>query len=364
VTRKRIILAAVVVVLVLAGAGVAFALAGRDSDDPPAASPSTPVTPSSAPSSAAPAPSPGADIDGPLDLLLVGVDTRVSIPDWEPHADAIMLLHLEAGLESGYLYSLPRDLRVQMPAFPAAGFAGGRFKITEAMSRGSRASGSKKPNPKQGYELLSRTVSRYTGIKSFDAGAVLTFDGLSKLTDALGGVSMRIDTKVQSQHRRPDGSLRTLKRGGGGYTGPQATYLPGVRTLKGWQAIDYARQRYGLKNGDYDRQRHQRQLVTALFTKAMDEGLATDATKLEAVIQALGETMQYTGARSPVEFAYALRNLKPGGITMVTLPGDSVGNGSGYLGEQLLPLGRDFLKAVAADRPGPFLTAHPQLKHK
>ncbi|MEV6634246.1 LCP family protein [Actinoplanes sp. NPDC051470] len=361
--RKRIIVvAAVTVALVLVGAGIAVALAVRGDDAPPAASPLPSTAPSVPPASASPAPPPGADISGPLDLLLIGVDTRKSIPDWEPHADTIMLLHLEPDLKSAYLYSLPRDLRVKMPPYRPAGFPGGQYKITEAMSRGARVPGSGRPKPEQGYAFLRQVISNYTGIKSFDGGAVLTFTGLSRLTDALGGVTMRVDTKVQSQHRKPDGSMRELR--GGAYVGPQATYLPGTRTFKGWQALDYARQRYGLKNGDYDRQRHQRQLVTALLAKAAGGGLATDPAKLETVIRGLGETLQYTGARSPIEFAYALRDLEPSRITMVSLPGDSVGSGGGYLGEQLQPVGRDFLKAVAADRPGPFLAQHPTLRHR
>ena len=352
---------AIAVVLVITGAGIAFALTSRN--DPPPKGAAASGTPSPAPASANPAP-PGADITGPLDLLLIGVDTRVTIPDWEPHADSIMLMHVDEDLRSAYLTSLPRDLRVSMPAFAPAGFSGGRYKITEAMSRGSRVPGSDKPNPEQGYRLLSRVISSYTGIEEFDAGAVLTFTGLSRLTDALGGVTMRIDQKVLSQHRRPDGKLRTMKAGGGGYIGPQATYLPGTRRLVGWQALDYARQRYGLKNGDYDRQRHQRQLVTALLTKAAGAGLATDQPKLESVIRALGDTLVYSGDRSAVEYAYAIHNLRPSKITMVGLPGDSVISGGGYLGEQLLPVGRQYFEAVAQDRAAAFIAAHPELVNK
>ena len=353
---------AIAVVLVITGAGIAFALTSRN--DPPPKGAAASGTPSPAPASASPAPPAGADITGPLDLLLIGVDTRVTIPDWEPHADSIMLMHVDEDLRSAYLTSLPRDLRVSMPAFAPAGFSGGRYKITEAMSRGSRVPGSDKPNPEQGYRLLSRVISNYTGIEEFDAGAVLTFTGLSRLTDALGGVTMRIDQKVLSQHRRPDGKLRTMKAGGGGYVGPQATYLPGTRRLVGWQALDYARQRYGLKNGDYDRQRHQRQLVTALLTKAAGAGLATDQPKLESVIRALGDTLIYSGDRSAVEYAYAIHDLKPSKITMVGLPGDSVISGGGYLGEQLLPVGRQYFTAVAEGRAAAFIAAHPELVNK
>jgi anionic cell wall polymer biosynthesis LytR-Cps2A-Psr (LCP) family protein len=352
--------AGVVAVLLLAGAGVVVALRSGSGEPAPAAAPGS--TPSAQPTSASPAPSPGADITGPLDLLILGVDTRVTIPDWQPHADAIMLLHVDAGLESGYLYSLPRDLRVDVPAFAKNGYGGGRQKLTEAMSAGAKVKGTDKPDVAQGYELLARTIEDYTGIKEFDAGAVLTFQGLSKLTDALGGVTLKIDQKVVSQHRRPDGTARTLRSGGGGYVGPQATYRPGTRKLVGWQAIDYARQRY-TAGGDYTRQRHQRQLVKALLGQAEDAGLATDQAKLQSVLTALGDTLVFSGERTPIEYAYALRNLSPSKLTMVGLPGAGVYNG-GYIGEQLTAPSRGFLRAVANGDPATYLAENPKLVHK
>jgi LCP family protein required for cell wall assembly len=351
--------AAIAVVLVLTGVGIALALTSRP--HLPAAAPTVPA--SAAPTSAGPEPSPGADITGPLDLLIVGVDTRTSIPDWEPHADALMLLHVPEGLDSAYLYSLPRDLRVDVPAFPKADFAGGRYKITEAMSRGSRVPGSTRPSAAQGYELLEKTVADYTGIKEFQAGAVLNFAGLSRLTDQLGGVTLKIDQKVVSIHRRPDGTRRKLRAGGGGYVGPQAVYLPGTRTLKGWQAIDYARQRY-TAGGDYTRQRHQRQLVKALLAKAETMKLATNQAYLRTVLGALGDTLMYVGGRSPIEYAYALRNLDADKLTLVGLPGESVTNGGAYIGEELQPEGTGFLEAVVADRAAAYLRKHPKLVHK
>ncbi|GAB1689379.1 LCP family protein [Krasilnikovia sp. M28-CT-15] len=363
--QQMIWTAAVVAFLVLAGGGVAYALHTRTAGNGAAAATASaaPSAPASPAPSASSAPPPGAEVTGPLDLLLLGVDTRVSIPDWQPHSDAIMLLHLERGLDQGYLYSLPRDLRVNIPAFPKSGFKGGRYKITEAMSRGAKVPGSDKANVQQGYELLVKTISAYTGIKTFQAGAILNFGGLEKLTDALGGVTMKIDQKVVSIHRRPDGGKRTLQRGGGGYVGPQAVYLPGTRNLVGWQAIDYARQRY-TAGGDYTRQRHQRQLVRALVSKALDAGYATDPAKLQSVLTALGDSLVYLGGRTPLEYASALGTLKPAQLTLVGLPGDAVGSGGHYLGEQLLPAGKGFLKAVAADQAGTYLAKHPELVNR
>ncbi|MET0424438.1 MAG: LCP family protein [Actinoplanes sp.] len=358
-------IAGAVVIVLLAGGGIAWAVAGRDNKDDSAAAPAGPAasaTPSATPTT--PPPSPGADITGPLDLLILGVDTRVSVPDWEPHSDAIMLLHVDRGLKSGYLYSLPRDLRVKMPKFAKAGFSGGTYKITEAMSRGSRVPGSKKINVQQGYELLTKTLSAYTGIKQFQAGAILNFGGLDKLTDELGGVDLVIDQKVKSHHRKPDGSLRPLAPGGGDYTGPQKVYQPGKRHLVGWEAIDYARQRYGLPDGDYDRQRHQRQLVKALLAQARAQGLADDPAKLESVLTALGKSLVYVGGRTPVEYAYALRDLDPAQLTLVGLPGAGVSSGGGYIGEQLTSEGKGFLTALTRNQAPAYLAKHPKLINK
>jgi anionic cell wall polymer biosynthesis LytR-Cps2A-Psr (LCP) family protein len=223
--------------------------------------------------------------------------------------------------------------------------------------------GTKRTNVQQGYELLTKVISTYTGIETFQAGAILNFQGLSRLTDALGGVTLKIDQKVVSIHRRPDGTMRTMRAGGGGYLGPQAVYLPGTRKLKGWQAIDYARQRY-TAGGDYTRQRHQRQLVKALLTQSASAGLATDQAKLESVIKALGQTLVYLGGRTPLEYAYALRNLTPATLTLVGLPGASVSSDGGYLGEELQQPGKDFLEAVATGDPAAYLKAHPELINK
>ena len=354
-------IAAVVVLQLLVGGGIALAVnsrAGSTTAEPglvdlgPSATPATPL------------PSPGADITGPLDLVLIGVDTRVSIPGWEPHADTVMLLHVEADLQSGYLYSLPRDLRVKMPAFPKSGFGGGTHKLTEAMSRGSRVGTGKEPSAAQGYELLTKTLSGYTGIKEFQAGAILNFGGLAELTDQLGGIDLVIDQRVESRHRKPDGSMRPLKPGGGDHTGPQAVYLPGRRHLVGWQAIDYARQRYGLPEGDYDRTRHQRQLVKALLAKVMELNLAEDQAKIEQIVWTLGDALVYVGGRKPIEYAYALRNLSAANLTLVDLPGAGVGRGSGYRGEALTAQGKGCVDAVARGTAKAYLAKHPNLINK
>ncbi|HEX6969012.1 MAG TPA: LCP family protein [Micromonosporaceae bacterium] len=321
--------------------------------------PSHPVSPSPAPS---PSPEPGADITGPLNILLVGVDTRISVPDWQPHADAVLIMHVPAGLDRAYLFSLPRDLVVDIPSFPKAGFAGQRTKLTHAMSYGSRVPGrNNDPDYAQGLELVAATVGDYTGIERFDAGAVITFQGFDALVDAVGGVELYIDQRVVSRHRQPDGKHRKPGPGVGGYVGPQMVYEVGSRHLNGWQALDYARQRY-IPGGTYARERHQQQLIKAIVARIHSLDLARDPVRLGAMLNALDETLTFDGhGRSVIDFAFALSRIPTDAITLVSLPGHGVGSGSGYRGEALEAISREFLAELRAGRVEPFLAANPDL---
>lgn len=306
---------------------------------------------------------PGADIKGPLTILIAGVDTREDQPAWQPHADAVMILRVNADLQTAYMTSLPRDLVVNVPAFAPAGFPGERTKLTHSMSFGSVVPGSKRPNPAQGFQLFAKTVSAYTGINHFDAGAVLTFTGLRRLVDNIGGIDMYIDQQTASIHLAPDGRGRT--RCGGcehGVTGPAMTYKAGsTMHLVGWQALDYARQRY-LPGGDYTRQRHQRQLIKTIMAKILSQDYLSNPSKIQTLLSALGQTLVFDGrGHQPTDFAYALRKLTPDKITLIGLPGAAAHSGAAYIGENLNPIEAPFFAALNANTLPAFLAKNPSL---
>lgn len=306
------------------------------------------------------------NIKGPLNILLVGIDPRAGQVNEPPRSDSIMVLHVSRSLDQAYLFSIPRDLVVDIPPFPKAGFRGSHEKINSAMAYGSKVPGQAEPSTARGFELLSNTVSNYTGIKRFDAGAIINFGGFEKIVDAMGGVDMYIDHNVKSEHRQPDGSLRPGKKYGEGYTGPQATYTVGEAHLKGWQALDYVRQRYGLPNGDYDRQRHQQQFVKAMVNQAFSAGVVANPIKLDAVLRAAGQSLIFSGRgnNNIADWALALHNIRSNSVTMVKLPGEGIGKGASYRGEALLPIAKEFFTTISADDPGEFLASHPELINK
>jgi anionic cell wall polymer biosynthesis LytR-Cps2A-Psr (LCP) family protein len=311
------------------------------------------------------APQRRSDIKGPLNILLVGIDPRASEPNWIPRADSVVILSVPASMDRGYLYSLPRDLLVDVPAFPKANYNGGRDRLAHSMFFGAQVPGQEKPDAARGFELLAKTVSGYTGIKRFDAGAIINFTGFKKIVDAMGGVTMYLDMDVESIHLQPNGKHRKPSGTGGdgadGYVGPRKKYKKGNRHLQGWEALDYVRQRY-IPGGDYARQRHQQQFIRAMANQALSKDVVTNPIKMDQVIRAAGGALIFNGrGNSVVDFGFALRNIRSESIVMVKLPGGSVIENGKYRGEELQPVAQDFFAAVRAGTVDEFMLPRPEL---
>lgn len=352
------------------------------------------------------APARPADIKGPLNILLAGIDPRHNDPFWIPRADSVLVMHIPAGLDRGYLFSLPRDLLVAIPPFPKSGYPGNPAdKLAHAMYFGSQVPGDRRANHAQGFELLAATVSQYTGIARFDAGAIIDFSGFKDVIDALGGVEMEVDERVASIHLEPDGDPRDRGKSSTGYVGEQMIYEPGRRTFSGWQALDYARQRY-VTGGDYARQRHQQQLVRAMISKAFSDDVLTDPLRMDKVLRAAGSSLTFSGrGHTVLDWAFALQDVRPSQVVMVKLAGGGVGryvvdnskdddegdegDGGGdddggdddgkkddkkkpkkpkmkyqYQGEALDMYARQFLASVAAGSVENFVAFHPEMINK
>ncbi|MGN9907954.1 LCP family protein [Phytohabitans sp. LJ34] len=220
-------------------------------------------------------------VQGPLNYLLVGSDLRANNPSEGQRADTIVIAHIPAGLDQAYLISIPRDLRV-----PIAGH--GTDKINAAFSYGR-------------VPLLSATVTQLTGV-NFDGAAIIDFSGFRRVVDLLGGVTMCVDTRTRSIHT---GRLFTV----------------GCQQMSGAVALDYARQRYDLPAGDFDRQRHHQQLLKAIMVKVSDRGLVTNPLKIDQLVRAVGASLTVDTNGVPVEdLVFALRGLGAGDLVGLQVP--------------------------------------------
>jgi len=311
---------------------------------------------------------PVSDIKGPLNILLVGIDPRNDTT--APLSDSIIVVHIPRGLKQAYVYSIPRDLRVEIPPFAKTNFKGGTAKINAAMSYGSSIGGGRH-DVAQGFDLLAKTVGKLTGIKKFDAGAIINFNGFKDIVDAMGGVTMTIDQNVKSEHLQPGGKPRDRRPECSRndcqhpYIGPQAEYKKGTYHLQGWQALDYVRQRYGLPRSDYDRQRHQQQFIKAMASQALSKNVVTNPVKLDKVLKAAGDALIFDGnGHSVVDWGLALKSLRSDDMTLIKLPGRSLITNGRYLGEELEPSAQDFFASAQRDTISSFLIDHPDFLQK
>jgi polyisoprenyl-teichoic acid--peptidoglycan teichoic acid transferase len=308
------------------------------------------------------------EIKGPLNILLVGIAPRND--EQTPLSDSIVVVHVPKDMSQAYLFSIPRDLVVDIPAFAKTGFRGGRSKINAAMGYGS-AVGNGKHDPVQGFDLLAKTVQGLTGIKKFDAGAIINFNGFKKIVDAMGGVTMTIDQNVKSEHLQPGGQPRPkLARCANNkcahpYYGPQAEYKVGTYHLQGWQALDYVRQRYGLPRSDYDRQRHQQQFIKAMAKQALSKDVVSNPVKLDKVLKAAGKALIFDGnGHDVVDWGLALKGIRSDNMTLIKLPGRSLINDGDYQGEALEDSATEFFDAIDRDDVAKFIFQHPEYINK
>ena len=300
----------------------------------------------------------GGDIKGPVDILLMGVDARKRWAVDDLRSDTIMALHIPASHDQAYLVSIPRDTEMQVPAFPKAKYAGGVAKATEVFFHGAQNGG----GWQGGAQLMAQTLKNATGI-SFDGAAIIDFNGFKSVIDALNGVHLCVTQRVKSHHMqlvngKPMYLAEARKTAG---THKEIWYEKGCRDMEGWEALDYSRQRYGLKNGDYDRQNNQRRLIKAMAKKAASSGVLSNPLKVNNLIKAAGKAFVLdTGGVPVADFIFGLKGVAANDMVLLrTNNGTFAGNGNGR--ETITPKSMEMYKAVKQDKLAEFILANPDV---
>ena len=195
------------------------------------------------------------DIDGPINVLLVGSDTREGQgstaygPVGSALADVIILLHISRDRQNAVAMSIPRDLMVAVPScpnpeggdpYPAREFA----QINSTMTKAGPA-----------CTLLA--VQQLTGV-TIPYLAVIDFKGVIAMSEAIGGVDVCVATAIDDE-----------------YTNLHLE--PGEHTLIGDEALAFLRTRHGVGDGsDLSRISNQQVFLTSMVRKLKDEGALTN----------------------------------------------------------------------------------------
>jgi LCP family protein required for cell wall assembly len=232
----------------------------------------------------------------PLNILLIGSDTRSSSADCGiggdcgpgANADVEMLVHLSADRTDATVMSIPRDTMTQLPACtdPATGAhtSASYGQINSALQYGPTCS--------------VAAVHKLTGIP-VDHFAMVDFSGVVKMSDAVGGVSVCVDNNVYD----PYSGLKLAK---------------GTHTLKGQGALEFLRTRHGFDDGsDLGRTYAQHVFITQMVDTVKSAGtlgnpaalwrLADAATRALTVDTGLGSITKLIGLAEDLDKVPASR---------------------------------------------------------
>ena len=152
-------------------------------------------------------------------------------------------------------------------------------------------------------------------------------------------------------------------------TGADPLYKPynalvfkkGCRDMAPWEALEFSRIRHS-DNGDYDRQRHQQQLLRAMATKATSKGIMTNPSKVAAVLKAAGSSLKMDTNGVPVDdFVFGLKGLAAADLIPIKTNSGTFNENATNTGELVSSVTQQLFAATAADKLGPFLVSHPGL---
>jgi LCP family protein required for cell wall assembly len=295
---------------------------------------------------------------GAINLLMLGLDTRT---DWEKtgegsRSDTIIVLHIPATHDKAQMISIPRDTIAEIPADKDLGFNGSTEKINGAFYYGSKDKG----GWQGGAKLAAKAVHQLTGI-SFNGVMVIDFAGFKDILEALGGVYMCVDQDMWSSHYVVNNGKVEYAKGADPKSPPSNAlwFKKGCRNMKPWEALEYSRIRHSA-HGDYDRQRHQQQLLRAMAKKATSNGVLTDLSKVSKLLAAAGSSLKMdTNGVSITDFFFGLKGLAKAELLPIrSNSGSFVTNGDG---EGINDVTRQLFDATAKDKLEPFLLDHPEM---
>jgi LCP family protein required for cell wall assembly len=296
---------------------------------------------------------------GAMNLLLLGLDTREG---WakegvDSRSDTIIIMHIPASHDSAYMISIPRDTITNIPADASMKFSGvSNTKINAAYAYGSENG----RGWAGGAKLATKAVHDLTGI-TFNGVVVIDFDGFKGMLEAMGGVYMCVDKDMWSSHYIVVNGKVQYAKGANPTNAPRNAlwFRKGCRNMQPWEALEYSRLRHS-SDGDYDRQRHQQQLLKAMAKKASSSGVLTSPAKVSKILAAAGQSLKMdTNGVSVTDFMFGLKSLAAADLIPIKTNNGTFASVSG--GEGVAPVTHDLFAAAAADRMPSFLLGHPEL---
>ncbi len=242
-------------------------------------------------------------LDGPLNLLLVGSDTRQGSGNSQfgnitsNLADVIILMHISADRKSAVGLSFPRDLMVPWPKCPSTTGGPGYYAQSLGQINATISNGG------PGCTLL--TVEALTGLQ-IPYLAMIDFNGVIELSNAVGGVEVCVAEDINDTYTN--------------------THLKaGLHTLQGMQALQFLRTRHGVGDGsDLSRISNQQVYLTSLVRKLKGKDILNNPVALYSLAKTAAKNMKLSDTLSSPDtlagVASALKSIPMSHITFLQLP--------------------------------------------
>ncbi|MEU9925331.1 LCP family protein [Streptomyces griseoluteus] len=255
---------------------------------------------------------PNADGQTPLNILLIGSDSRASAEnvklggskdnrDNPPLGDVQMLIHVSADRKSAAMVSIPRDTRVDIPECKDAR-TGRVYPATNDIINTTLARG--------GAGCTLATWENLTGVY-IDHWMTIDFAGVVRMADAIRGVDVCVNQNVWDRST-------AAQRGGSGLK-----MTAGTHKVKGEQALQWLRTRHAW-GSDVMRARAQHMYLNSMIRTLKGQNVFTDSGRLmdlaEAATKSLTVSDEISSVKKLYDLGMELKAVPTNRITSVTMP--------------------------------------------
>ncbi|MEV0294082.1 LCP family protein [Nocardia sp. NPDC050710] len=267
-------------------------------------------------------------LDGDLNILLIGLDTRkdqdgndlpkeildqLHAGDSDQggyNANTLILVHIPADMKKITAVSIPRDDYVAVSGIP--GYTKVKIKETYGLKKAAvqdqliaKGVTDQKKLERAGREAgrasVVQAVRNLTGVP-IDRFAEVTLSGFYDLSKALGGVEVCLKHPVRDIE----------------YSG--ADFPAGRQRLDPAQSLAFVRQRHGLENGDLDRTHRQQAFLTSVALDLRKAGTFTDVGKLSSLMDVAHRNVVLSDGWNVTDFLRTVGSAAGPSVEFRTLP--------------------------------------------
>ena len=234
--------------------------------------------------------------EGHVNILLAGNSADDAGHGGAELTDSIMILSINTKENTAFMLSVPRDLYVDIPDY-------GYAKINETYQDGEADKFSESGYAEGGMGLLEKVISQKFGL-DLHYYALVNYAALRDAVNAVGGITINVQSSDPRGLYDPSRDLTNGKA--------LVDLSNGMQKLDGQQALNLARARgnaygsYGFARSDFDRTKHQQQILVALKDKAVSAGTLSNPVKVGQLFDSLGNNVKTDLELAEVKRLYKL----------------------------------------------------------